>query len=89
MIRVTVELIPFGDEDHKKGLGIVEIINDGTGNHKLGNYTIYIDSNKRGDKFKIKKFVRKHGFWKLLTEVFLKKEAIEFEKEMATSIKRR
>jgi len=49
MLRVTIDLIPFGREELKKELGIVEIINNGTGNAGLGNYTIYIDPDKRGD----------------------------------------
>ena len=41
MIRVTVELIPFGNESspHKRTLGTLEIANDASGSAMSGNYT--------------------------------------------------
>jgi hypothetical protein len=41
MIRVTVELIPGGDESspRRKVLGSIDIVNDGTGTADVGNYT--------------------------------------------------
>lgn len=39
MLRVTVELIPVGDESRKRTLAIMEIANDGTGTSQVGNYT--------------------------------------------------
>lgn len=40
MIRVTVELIPHGVEDHprRRVLGKMEIANDGSGTEEIGNY---------------------------------------------------
>lgn len=40
MIKVTVELVPFGQEDHpgRQVLGEAIIYNDGTGTDKIGNY---------------------------------------------------
>lgn len=38
MIRVTIELLPFGGETGKKTLGEVYIANDGSGTHTTGNY---------------------------------------------------
>ena len=39
MIRVTIELIPHGDESlPRSNLGVIEIGNDGTGNSNTGNY---------------------------------------------------
>lgn len=40
MIRVTIELVPRGDESKKKHLGTAEIVNDGTGDIATGNYTV-------------------------------------------------
>lgn len=40
MIRVTIELIPRGDESKKKNLGVVEIANDGEGTQTHGNYMV-------------------------------------------------
>lgn len=40
MIKVTVELVPFGDESHpgRQVLGEAIIYNDGSGSDKIGNY---------------------------------------------------
>lgn len=38
MIRVLVELWPFGDESRKRSIGEMKIWNDGTGDRKTGNY---------------------------------------------------
>lgn len=40
MIRVTIELIPHGDEnsDRRRVLGTLEIANDGSGDRETGNY---------------------------------------------------
>jgi hypothetical protein len=38
MLRITIELLPFGLEENKRLLGIAEIENDGTGTKARGNY---------------------------------------------------
>ena len=38
MMRVTVELIPHGDESRKRTIGKMEIANDGSGDLSCGNY---------------------------------------------------
>jgi hypothetical protein len=40
MIRVTIQLIPRGDETKARHMGTVEIANDGTGDQALGNYKV-------------------------------------------------
>lgn len=40
MLRVTIELIPYGDENYARPLGIIEIANDGTGDVDNGNYIV-------------------------------------------------
>lgn len=40
MLRVTIEIIPKGDESRKRHLGTLDIVNDGTGNSEIGNYTV-------------------------------------------------
>jgi hypothetical protein len=40
MIRVTIEMLPKGDESRKRHLGTVEIANDGTGSALRGNYKV-------------------------------------------------
>ena len=38
MLRVTIELVPFGVESQKRTLGNLIIANDGTGTATRGNY---------------------------------------------------
>jgi len=38
MIRVTIDLLPFGDEDRRKNLATFDIANDGTGTADRGHY---------------------------------------------------
>ena len=40
MLRVTIELVPFGIEEHRKLLGMIGIVNDGSGSLDVGNYDI-------------------------------------------------
>lgn len=42
MLRVEIKLIPFGFKDLEKTLGVVEIINDGTGDLRVGNYDVLL-----------------------------------------------
>ena len=37
-IKVTIELIPHGDESAKSRIHTIDIENDGTGTHDFGNY---------------------------------------------------
>lgn len=40
MVRVTIELVPHGDESQKRTIGLINIMNDGTSpNRAIGNYT--------------------------------------------------
>jgi hypothetical protein len=38
MLRVTVELLPCGDESRRRTLASMDIANDGTGTRTVGNY---------------------------------------------------
>ncbi len=38
MIRVTIELLPWGCEARKQHLGTIEIANDGSGSRSVGHY---------------------------------------------------
>lgn len=48
MIRLTLELLPLGDERHKRHLGTIHLINDGTGTRTCGNYTVRLLSRHGG-----------------------------------------
>jgi len=56
MLRVTIELLPLGDEEHKEKLGEVLIINDGTGTPQIGNYKVRL--------MKAAKYAKSPGVWK-------------------------
>jgi putative toxin-antitoxin system antitoxin component (TIGR02293 family) len=87
MIRATIELIPHGDELHKKVLGVCEIINISKGiSKKYGNYEARLsidDGNLTYDlRTKVLKFDRvKKNAWQLLYEVLdnLKKDFLKSE----------
>lgn len=40
MIRITVELLPHGDESRARVIGLATITNDGTGTDRQGNYKL-------------------------------------------------
>lgn len=40
MLRVTIELLPFGSEERKRHLGTIDIANDGRGTRERGNYMV-------------------------------------------------
>ncbi len=63
MIRVTVELLPGGDESKVKHLGTAYITNDGTGDFDTGNYDIKL--SKWGQPNSIWKTGRFIGFPRL------------------------
>lgn len=42
MLRCTIELIPCGDENQRKTIGLIEIANDGSGSFSHGNYIVVI-----------------------------------------------
>lgn len=72
MIRVTVELVPWGKEAEKKTIGTMVIVNDGTGSREMGNYKYYI-LNENGDSIydgHYTKFPRALRIWRLIQEIF-------------------
>ena len=73
MIRVTVELFPAGSEEHKRRIGLIDIINNGTGSGKVGNYDVSFHGIG-GEEFKLENFPRsKKNFWDLITAVLVEK----------------
>lgn len=79
MIKIIVELHPFGDESKKRILGIMKIWNDGTGSKTWGNYRYRIinPSGRRMLHGEIKKFKRTLNVWNLLHTIL--KNIIEKE----------
>ena len=75
MLRITIELVPFGLEKESRVLGIAEIMNDGTGDYRTGNYKARLSkwSPKTNEDWKttvVTGFLRKSkGPWDLLYRV--------------------
>ena len=38
MLNITIDLVPYGDEEFRRSIGSITIFNDGTGNALVGNY---------------------------------------------------
>jgi len=71
MIRITVEIVPYGIEDSKKVIGIAKIWNDLTGAKTTGNYKYKVSGKKnkllRNGDGRITGFKRKkENVWKLI-----------------------
>lgn len=70
MLRITVELLPFGDATKAKVLGVCHLVNDGSGTLTQGNY--YARFSRTGARGwwktgEVKGFPRKRlGQWDLL-----------------------
>ena len=69
MIRVRVDLVPFGNEDEAKEIGQLVLANDGYGNIFTGNY-VFVYADDRGNEYEgsVKDFPRNQGIWKLIAE---------------------
>ena len=70
MIRVTIELVPFGREEEKETLQTIEIANVGQVSDKIS----YYDSNIDGEHFAWTSHRRSDGVLKLIKKVFSEAE---------------
>ena len=61
MLRVTIEVVPFGDEERARKLATVEIANRG-GLAPISDYSIALDGEDVGGT----RHERKRGFWPLV-----------------------
>ena len=73
MIKVTVEILPFGFEEGRRTIGEMTIANDGTGNHETGNYYGTVDGKKVLEK--VLNHKRAEGVWPLI------KKMLEYRKD--------
>lgn len=72
MVRVTVELIPFGREEGKRTLGVLEIANTGEGDEHVGHYryTLRGRLDKKMSAGRIEGWPRlRRHVWDLVTRV--------------------
>jgi hypothetical protein len=76
MLRVTIELVPHGDETRAREIGVMLIANDGEGTHTKGNYAyVYGYTDRRGVRFStgtVKNFYRNQGAWALIKKILMK-----------------
>lgn len=85
MIEITVKVIPNGNRKLKETIGVMTIINDGTGTVLDGNYrynirkddNVIIDDTNKIIKYKtnicegvIKSFPREKRIWSLIQTIF-------------------
>lgn len=82
-LRVTLELIPKGDESKKIVIGTLDIENDGTGDmgnfQGIGNYDCRLRGpvqNEGNNQFwqdvRLEGFERKRGYWSCVKEALNK-----------------
>lgn len=68
MLRVTLEMVPFGQENRKRTIGTLDIANTDAypSDLKEGNYKFEILENNITREGTLKKWERKLGAWQLV-----------------------
>lgn len=70
MLRVKIELVPFGDETKAKTIGEMLIANDGTGTAEKGNYAAVVAPDEWNGQpimyANLKNYDRKLSVWCLV-----------------------
>ena len=76
MIRIELDLYPFGSENGRENLGHIEIVNDKTGSGAKGNYryTVVENGKKKAEGY-IKDFPRQQRdvfklLWNVLEDIY-------------------
>jgi hypothetical protein len=67
MLRVTLEMVPFGVEAGKRTLGVMEIANVG-GGLAFGDYTVALrdESGAHVGSARVTRYTRRAGAWTLV-----------------------
>ena len=69
MLRITIELVPFGEEAAASKIATMLIANEGTGDYKVGNYAYvynYVDRPDDPEFGYVKRYPRINGAWGLV-----------------------
>jgi hypothetical protein len=79
MLKIKIELWPCGLQKDARVIGTGNIINDGSGNLEVGNYTFeFVDDFGKLASGKVQGYLRGNQVWKLLylalQQVFEKQE---------------
>lgn len=72
MLRITIELVPFGNEDEAQKIATMLIANEGTGDYKVGNYAYVYNYSDRPDEPEfgyVRRYPRIQGAWGLVKRV--------------------
>lgn len=72
MLKITIELVPFGNDDEAQPIATMLIANEGTGDYKNGNYAYAYNYADRPDVPAfgyVKRFPRIQGAWGLVRKV--------------------
>lgn len=72
MLRITIELVPFGNDDEASTIATMLIANEGTGDYKNGNYAYVYSYADRPDVPAfgyVKRYARIGGAWGLVKKV--------------------
>lgn len=72
MLRIKIDLVPYGKEEWTRSIGEMEIINDGSGDHVNGNYIYEIWDGAATIKGELKNHDRTQNVFKLLQAVLNK-----------------
>jgi len=73
MLEVKIDLVPFGMERLRRTIGIIELVNDGTGDTDTGNYKYTIKDKTGSIKGEYKGFKRiKQNAFHLLRDILNK-----------------
>ena len=73
MLRITIELVPYGQEEFKREIGKIIIYNTGTGDHAYGNYKYeVVDDSADSIKGTLVGHNRMQSVFKLLQSVLNK-----------------
>lgn len=69
MLRITVDLVPDGEETRVQQIGEMIIANDGKGNKEFSSYVFAAYDDKSGMDFgTLKNFYRANGVWNLIAQ---------------------
>lgn len=71
MLRLRLELVPFGNESEAQTIGSMVIANDGTGDYRWGNYVYAFKENSSEEVISgyISDHYRGQGAWNLVKRI--------------------
>jgi len=71
MLKVTIDLWPYGNKEESKTISSFFVANDGTGNYSMGNYLFKKNEEDKWEK-SVQGHYRSEGVEKLIEKVLEK-----------------